>query len=600
MSKRIAIIGAGTAGLQLGLYLQQNGVESTIFTDRRPEEYSSLRLLNTVAHFQVTLERERQLGIKHWPQPDNYRGHYYYIGIPGNPLKFFGDHKIGDNRAVDYRVYQPQLMNDYVQRGGNIEYREIGPEDLDELSAAYELVVLCTGKSGLSKLFERDPASSPFTEPQRQLCVGLYKGVAGKEQRSVRFNIAPGQGEMIEFPTMTFNGDSTALVMENHIGGDMEILAKTRYDEDPEAFKALLLDRLKKYYPDTYDRIDEDEFDLANSSLDILQGGVTPTVRHGIVSIGNGKKALLLGDAHATVDPVLGQGANAASYAAIVVGEEIVKNNVFDERFFEIVNARRAERVLGASRWTNYMLTNLRELPQHFVEFLMAVAADKNLADEFTNNFNFPEKQWDTFSSPASMQAWIEEHSIKKDDENGNSSVAQITLPAEPAPPAETTPDAEEGTEIDFRKSVSLFATGIAVVTMKDEEDTVHGVTVNSFTSISLDPPTVMISLRPGRAHDLVSKNGVYGVSVLTDAQQSHSKYFTGKRDGDCTPEFTDGTIVPTLQGSLARFECRVTDEVKVHDHTLFLARVEHCEAGDGSPLMFYASKYHQPLLGAS
>lgn len=170
------------------------------------------------------------------------------------------------------------------------------------------------------------------------------------------------------------------------------------------------------------------------------------------------------------------------------------------------------------------------------------------------------------------------------------SSVAQV---------AEKTPTAEEVAEIarmDFRKSVALFATGIAVVTMKDEEG-VHGVTVNSFTSISLDPPTVMISLRPGHAHDLVSRTGVYGVSVLTDCQQSHSMYFTGKRDGDCTPEFEDGTIVPTLRGSLARFECQVTEQIKVHDHTLFLARVEHCASEDGSPLMFFASKYHQPVL---
>lgn len=413
MSKRIAIVGAGTAGLQLGLYLQQNGVESTIFTDRRPEEYRNVRLLNTVAHFQVTLERERQLGITDWPKEDNYLGHYYFIDVPGMPIEFYGTHTCGDNRAVDYRLYLPALMKHYEERGGNIEYREIGLDDLDELSAAYDLVVLCTGKSGLGQLFERDEDSSPFTEPQRHLCVGLYKGVSGKEKRAVRFNIAPGQGEMIEFPTKSFNGDATALVMENHFGSDLEILAKTRYDEDPDAFKTLMLEKLKKYYPDTYSRIDDSEFDLADSSLDILQGAVTPTVRHGHVSLSNGKRALLLGDAHATVDPVLGQGANAASYAARVVGEEIVEKDTFDERWFEIVNARRAVRVLGATRWTNFMLTNLRELPNHFVEFLGAVSLDQQLADEFTTNFNYPEKQWDCFSSPESMKAWIEEHSTK-------------------------------------------------------------------------------------------------------------------------------------------------------------------------------------------
>ncbi|MFI5436388.1 styrene monooxygenase NADH-dependent flavin reductase subunit StyB [Rhodococcus baikonurensis] len=152
-------------------------------------------------------------------------------------------------------------------------------------------------------------------------------------------------------------------------------------------------------------------------------------------------------------------------------------------------------------------------------------------------------------------------------------------------------------TQMNFRTSVALFATGIAVVTMDDGEGGVHGVTVNSFTSISLDPPTVMVSLRPGRAHDLISSAGVYGVSVLTESQQNHSKYFTGAREDNWSPEFLTGATVPTLAGSLARFECRVTDTIAVHDHTLFLARVEHCDSDQGSPLMFFASKYHQPAL---
>lgn len=155
-------------------------------------------------------------------------------------------------------------------------------------------------------------------------------------------------------------------------------------------------------------------------------------------------------------------------------------------------------------------------------------------------------------------------------------------------------------TQMDFRSSVALFATGIAVVTTDDGEGGVHGVTVNSFTSISLDPPTVMVSLRAGRAHELIRRNGVYGVSVLTESQQNCSRYFTGKRDGEWRPEFRTGRMVSTLAGSLARFECRVIEAIDVHDHTLFLARVERCESEPGSPLMFFASTYHRPRLRAA
>lgn len=150
-----------------------------------------------------------------------------------------------------------------------------------------------------------------------------------------------------------------------------------------------------------------------------------------------------------------------------------------------------------------------------------------------------------------------------------------------------------------FRTSVALFATGIAVVTMDDGEGGVHGVTVNSFTSISLAPPTVMISLKAGRAHDLISASGWYGVSVLSEGQQGHSRYFTGARESDWRPEFLDGENVQTLDGSLARFECQVENAVPVNDHTLFLARVVRCESRTGSPLMFFASNYHEPTLYA-
>lgn len=409
MTKRIAIVGAGTAGLHLGLQLQQQGMQSTIFTDKRPEDYSTVRLLNTVAHHAVTIAREDALGVNHWPEA-GYYGHYYYVGVPSMPLEFYGDLPTGPSRAVDYRIYLPTLMQDFLDRGGQFEYGNLDVEGINELSVHYDLVVVGTGKGGVSQLFGRDDDNSPHREPQRQLCVGLFKGIAPAEIRAVTFCISPGAGEMIEIPTVTFGGDATALVFENHVGSDLEVLAHTRYDDNPRAFLDLMLDKLRTHYPITARRINEDEFDVANSSLDLLQGGVVPGVRHGHVKLASGKTAVLLGDAHATVDPVLGQGGNMASYAAHVLGEEIASTEVFDDRFFERVDARRADRVIGATRWTNYMLRNLKELPNEFVEFLGAVALDRTLADKFTDNFNFPERQWEIFSDVNNMKAWVEEN----------------------------------------------------------------------------------------------------------------------------------------------------------------------------------------------
>ncbi|OFB35896.1 monooxygenase [Mycolicibacterium sp. (ex Dasyatis americana)] len=411
MTKRIAIIGAGTAGLQLGLYLLSKGVQSTIFSDKKIEDYPNVRLLNTVAHHAVTIERERALNVDHWPN-EGYFGHYYYVGIPGNPLEFYGDLGTGPSRATDYRIYLPTLMRDYLDRGGNIEYRSVELSNITELSDEYDLVVIGTGKGGLGTLFARDDAHSPHTSPQRQLCVGLFKGIAPQETRAVTFCISPGAGEMIEIPTTTFGGDASALVFENHPGSDLEQLTHARYEEDPRAFINLVLEKLRTHYPITARRVNEDEFDLANSPLDLLQGAVTPSVRHGHATLENGKTVLLVGDAHATVDPVLGQGGNMASYGAHMVGEEIVGTEAFDERFFATVDERRAGRVLGATKWTNFMLNALIELPENFIQFLGAVSLNRGLADKFTDNFNFPEVQCELFSQlDITAAPWIAEHS---------------------------------------------------------------------------------------------------------------------------------------------------------------------------------------------
>jgi hypothetical protein len=410
MSKRIAIVGAGTAGLHLGLYLQQKGGQSTIFTDKRIEDYPNVRLLNTVAHHAVTVAREDDLGVNHWPDA-GYFGHYYFIGMPGAPIEFYGDLTTGPSRAVDYRIYLPTLMTDFQDRGGRLDYRAISVADLTELAAEYDLVVIGTGAGGLGQLFARDEQNSPFNQPQRHLCVGLFKGIAEQDTRAVTFGISPGAGEMIEIPTVTFGGDATALLFENRPGSDLEVLAHARYEDNQRAFLDLVLDTLRSHYPMTARRVNEDEFDLANGPLDTLQGSVTPTARRGHIKLANGATAVLLGDAHATVDPVLGQGANMASCAAHVLGQQITSADVFDDDFFARVDARRANRVLGAARWTNFMLSALNTLPDAFTQFLGAVAQNRGLADKFTDNFNYPEKQWELFSNPDSLGPWIAENS---------------------------------------------------------------------------------------------------------------------------------------------------------------------------------------------
>jgi flavin reductase (DIM6/NTAB) family NADH-FMN oxidoreductase RutF len=160
-------------------------------------------------------------------------------------------------------------------------------------------------------------------------------------------------------------------------------------------------------------------------------------------------------------------------------------------------------------------------------------------------------------------------------------------------------------TQQQFRRHVGLFATGVAVISCTDPDVdctdfgyAVHGATVNSFTSVSTKPPTVMVSLMAGRAHQFITGNGHFGASVLAQDQQHWSDHFAGKPHA-VTPEFTIRDRVPTLLDCLAWFECEVVQRFDVHDHTVFVARVLSSGTNGGSPLMFFGSRYHRPELPA-
>ncbi|MGJ5205190.1 styrene monooxygenase subunit StyA [Bradyrhizobium sp. HKCCYLR20261] len=409
MDKSIGIVGAGIGGLHLALYLQKHGIQATVLTDREPEQYAATRLMNTVAHHGITVARENELGVNHWDDPEFvYHHHDHFFNFPGSPLLFRGAFK-QPSRAVDYRIYLPALMKDFEDRGGTIEYASIQDDDIPALVARFDLLVVSTGKGALGRMFNHRPELSPYSQPQRLLCVGLYDGVdhgspGGDDPRGVTLSVSPGHGEMIVIPTLTFGGMKTALLMENIPGGDMADLVSLNYDADPAGFRQTMLDKLEKHHPHTYNKIDTHRFDL--QPLDLLQGAVVPTVRRSSVSFDDGKIAIALGDVHSVVDPMMGQGANMASYAAFELGKAIVEAVAFDDRFVETVDRARENRVIAAARWTNLMLQPPSEAMGRLI---FTMAQNRALCDEFTDNFNYPERQWDRLASDRRIHAWIDE-----------------------------------------------------------------------------------------------------------------------------------------------------------------------------------------------
>jgi len=402
----IGIIGAGVAGLQLGLFLRQHGIEATIYTEKTPEQQFGSRLPALVGRAWHTRERERKLGVNHWDQGNNEFIHMN-IAINGEqPLAFQGTLS-RPFIAVDMRIYFGRLLEDFMAAGGDTIIGEVQASDVERISAQHDLLVVATGRGGLTELFPRIAEHSPFDRPQRIVCTGLYRGVApAATPLSATATFVPGHGELFEFPIFTFEPHVTGLGFEAVPGGAFEPLARMRYEEDPHRFNTSIIGLLRDYAPTIYERIDPARFGLTRP-LDLLQGGVTPAVRRGHTRLGNGKYALALGDVRIINDPITGQGANTASQTAWMVGEAIRDSEIFDESFCRRIDQQIWAYAGPIVAWSNAML---QPPPPHVIEFMVAAAYHQPVADTFASLFEQPLRGWELLSSPDTLAVFLKQH----------------------------------------------------------------------------------------------------------------------------------------------------------------------------------------------
>ena len=389
----IGIVGAGVAGLHLGLYLRQHGIETTIYAERTAGQEFGSRIPALVARVGHTRERERKLGINHWDNGNNESKHVNVYVAGEQPMTFHGT-VARPLIAVDMRIYLGRLQEDFVARGGHVVAGAVQAADLERLSEQHDLLVVASGRAGLLDVFPRLREYSPFDRPQRLLCVGLFRGVT-LVPSTASMTFVPGHGEIFEFPIYSFEPNVAGLAFEGIPGGAFDAVAHMRYEDDPAAFNTALLDLLREYAPLLYERIDPAKFGLTRP-LDLLQGGVTPGVRRGYVQLSNGKYALALGDVQASNDPIIGQGANKASYTAWMLGEAIRDSATLDEAFCQEMEQRIWAYTAPIVGWSNAML----QPPEpHMIELLVAAAQNQGVADAFVNFFERPQQAWEVMSS---------------------------------------------------------------------------------------------------------------------------------------------------------------------------------------------------------
>jgi flavin reductase (DIM6/NTAB) family NADH-FMN oxidoreductase RutF len=157
-------------------------------------------------------------------------------------------------------------------------------------------------------------------------------------------------------------------------------------------------------------------------------------------------------------------------------------------------------------------------------------------------------------------------------------------------------------TEVDptaFRRVMSLFTTGITVITTR-RDDEVHGMTANSFTAVSLEPPLVLFCVgKSARMAGFIEDAPGFAINILSGAQESVSRQFAGsKRPIANTVDLLDGPVAPLVTGALASISCLTEAVHEGGDHWIVVGRVVELreEGVTQTPLVFYRSRYCQLL----
>ncbi len=147
----------------------------------------------------------------------------------------------------------------------------------------------------------------------------------------------------------------------------------------------------------------------------------------------------------------------------------------------------------------------------------------------------------------------------------------------------------------DYRRTLGSFVTGVTVVTAFDEDGAPWGVTANSFTSVSLEPPVVSICIgKKGRTYPTFSRCTRFGINILAADQRDVALHFAGKAENrfESMPWEALPGGAPLLPGTAAWLDCSIQSRLDAGDHEIMLGRVEQHNHTIHAPLAYCRGVY--------
>lgn len=562
--RKIAIVGAGQAGAQLALMLQQRDYDVTLVTDRTPKEVRNGPVMSSQCMFDTALEIERAYGLNHWDaDAPLIEGVRFTMREDGEVTIVWQAPFEGAAQSVDQRLKVSAWVEEFESNGGNVVLRTADVSYLETLAAEHELVIVSAGKGDLGRIFRRDVEKSKFDKPQRVIGMTYVNGMKARGVHDeLSYTRIAGVGEYFAFPALTCTGPCDIMVFEGVPGGPLDCW---EHIKTPEEHLQRSLDLLEKYFPDEADRCTNVTL---TDDMGVLRGRITPTVRYAVSRMQSGAHVLGMADAVVLNDPLTGQGSNHAAKAAEAYFDAIIRNG--DDEFDALWMQRTFDQFWRgwgqwSVQWTNSLLV---EPPEHLQTLLFEAAENPAAARAIANGFDDPRLFYPWWFDAAEANRFLEHK------RNQLSAVFD---------------------ERDLRNAFGQFATGVTVVTTRAMDGRRVGMTANSFASVSLDPPLVMWCASK-KAPSLVDfkSSSHFAINVLASHQHAISRQFATPLDDKFVGvDVTEGLIgLPLLGETVCVFECRTVATHEAGDHIIFVGEIERYTAPGGDPLVFHSGSY--------
>ena len=402
---KIIIVGAGQAGLQLGIGLVDAGYDVTIVSNRTPDQIRNGRVMSSQCMFGGALARERAFGLNFWDGDcPAVEGISFTVpdGTGGKAISWASRLDI-PAQSVDQRVKMPAWIAEFEFRGGKLDYADAGLDDLETYAREADLVIVAAGKGDIAKLFARDETWSAYDKPQRALALTYVHGLAPRPDYSaVSFNLISGVGEYFVFPALTTSGPCEIMVFEGVPGGPMDCWGDVR---TPAEHLAKSKEILEQFLPWEAERTADVTLTDDNG---ILAGRFPPTVRRPVGMLPSGAVVLGLADVVVLNDPITGQGSNNASKCAASYLTSILEHGdrPFDAAFMQATFDRYWDYARYVAGWTNALLA---PPPQHVLDLLGAATDNPRIARRFANGFDDPRDFFHWFMDPGKASAYLAE-----------------------------------------------------------------------------------------------------------------------------------------------------------------------------------------------